>query len=641
MVNANRRLPTLPTIVMAFIAVSQHGVLVAKENLDVSSFVRAALQAELEGDTQRCKVLLACALERDPNHHEARWHSGHVQVKNQWLTLDQAEARASDRGTVSEYRKLRDLAAGSLAGELALARWCRKYRLKNRERLHWTDALRLDPSNLEARRRLGVRMFKGRLLTPNQIKDLSQAIRANQLTSRYWNPRLKRWRSEIDRAPEPKQTEAWQELARITDADVVPLLERTFATSDPEVHHHIVEILGNIEEQIATDTLVRMALYGSSPKVRWAATDKLRGRSWFEFVPNLLDRLQSPIEGRYDVHSFGGTLYGSIRYSHEQPSQVVNVSRSVVAQYPVVIMPNTTEKKIRRAYAQQRAELAKEASNQYRRVSEAIQEVQDMNARTSSYNEPIFAVLKTTTGQEIDSQPQLWRDWWNNYNELDEGPYKPEIDFGDTEDYGHVIFSTPSYPPRPSSPATISSLNVRGPIRRSDLPGPIRPRRYGQKQRSCFPAGTLVWTEIGPVAIESMRRGDRVLSQHPDSGQLTYQLVLETTIRPPSETLRIHVGDEQIESTLGHPFWVIGDGWRMAKELKAGDRLHSVQGGATIDKIGPGETVEAYNLVVAETNTYFVGEHRFLVHDNLLRGTVNLPVPGWSASNPDKLNSDE
>jgi hypothetical protein len=293
-------------------------------------------------------------------------------------------------------------------------------------------------------------------------------------------------------------------------------------------------------------------------------------------------------------------------------------------------MPNTTEKKIRRAYAQQRVALAKEASKQYQRVSEAIQEVQEMNDRTSTYNEPIFALLRTTTGQYIESKPQLWRDWWKDYNELDEGPYKPEIDFCYPEDYGNVIVSTTSPPPRPHSTAP-RLLSGPGPIRRSDLPGPIRPRRYGRdRPRSCFPAGTLVWTEIGPVAIESMRRGDRVLSQDPDSGELTYQLVLDTTIRPPSETLQIHVGDEQIESTLGHPFWVIGDGWRMAKELKAGDRLHSVQGGATIDMIEPGETVEAYNLVVAETNTYFVGEHRVLVHDNELRQAMDLPLPGWS-----------
>jgi hypothetical protein len=48
-----------------------------------------------------------------------------------------------------------------------------------------------------------------------------------------------------------------------------------------------------------------------------------------------------------------------------------------------------------------------------------------------------------------------------------------------------------------------------------------------------------------------------------------------------------------------------------------------------IDKIEPGPTVQAHNLVVDQTNTYFVGKHRLLVHDNMPRRITDLPVPGW------------
>jgi hypothetical protein len=97
--------------------------------------------------------------------------------------------------------------------------------------------------------------------------------------------------------------------------------------------------------------------------------------------------------------------------------------------------------------------------------------------------------------------------------------------------------------------------------------------------------------------------------------------------------LQIQVADEQIEATLGHPVWVVGSGWRMAKELKVGDQLHGVQGGMTIDNIEPGPESQAYNLVVAETSTYFIGKHRLLVHDNMPRRAMDLPVPGWGAEN--------
>ena len=83
-------------------------------------------------------------------------------------------------------------------------------------------------------------------------------------------------------------------------------------------------------------------------------------------------------------------------------------------------------------------------------------------------------------------------------------------------------------------------------------------------------------------------------------------------------------------ATLGHPLWVSGSGWRMAKELHAGDLLHGVHGSVPIDSIEPGPEAEAYNLVVADFNTYFIGKHRLLVHDNRARLATNKVLPGYA-----------
>ena len=58
--------------------------------------------------------------------------------------------------------------------------------------------------------------------------------------------------------------------------------------------------------------------------------------------------------------------------------------------------------------------------------------------------------------------------------------------------------------------------------------------------------------------------------QDPNTGELAYKPVLAVTFRPPTRRLVISVGAEKITTTLGHPFWVEGDGWKMAKELKVG-----------------------------------------------------------------------
>ena len=108
--------------------------------------------------------------------------------------------------------------------------------------------------------------------------------------------------------------------------------------------------------------------------------------------------------------------------------------------------------------------------------------------------------------------------------------------------------------------------------------------------------------------------------------------------------IEIGLGSETIQATRGHPFWVCGEGWKMAKQLKVGMWLHSVGGPVRIDRIDqiapanpsdnepdakPDEHL-LFNLVLEEHHNYFVGQQRVLVHDNTLfplDGPVP-PVPG-------------
>ena len=61
---------------------------------------------------------------------------------------------------------------------------------------------------------------------------------------------------------------------------------------------------------------------------------------------------------------------------------------------------------------------------------------------------------------------------------------------------------------------------------------------------------------------------------------------------------------------------MVGDGWRTAKHLKIGDRLHTVNGAVIAENLEEVRPTEVYNLVVSEFHNYFVGELRVLVHDN-------------------------
>jgi hypothetical protein len=66
----------------------------------------------------------------------------------------------------------------------------------------------------------------------------------------------------------------------------------------------------------------------------------------------------------------------------------------------------------------------------------------------------------------------------------------------------------------------------------------------------------------------------------------------------------------------------------MAKELGDSASLHGVNGGTRVRGVEEAKNAEAYNLVVADFSTYFVGETGVLVHDNTFRKPTQAIVPG-------------
>lgn len=122
--------------------------------------------------------------------------------------------------------------------------------------------------------------------------------------------------------------------------------------------------------------------------------------------------------------------------------------------------------------------------------------------------------------------------------------------------------------------------------------------------------------------------GDRVLAQDILSGELAFQLVQMMTLRPATSLIRIAAGSESIVATVGHPFWVLGEGWQTANHLKVGDFLRGIDGAVMIESLENVAPKEVYNLVVSESHNYFVGQARLLVHDNSPLQASGSRVPG-------------
>ena len=83
-----------------------------------------------------------------------------------------------------------------------------------------------------------------------------------------------------------------------------------------------------------------------------------------------------------------------------------------------------------------------------------------------------------------------------------------------------------------------------------------------------------------------------------------------------------------IHCSGGHPFWVSGEGWVKARDLKPNARLHAVDGTRAIGSIKQTGFEPTYNLIVADFHTYFVGQGKILSHDNTIREPTEAVVPG-------------
>lgn len=143
----------------------------------------------------------------------------------------------------------------------------------------------------------------------------------------------------------------------------------------------------------------------------------------------------------------------------------------------------------------------------------------------------------------------------------------------------------------------------------------------GVAQCNCFVAGTKVQTDEGQKNIEDIEVGDKVLAKdenNPD-GKLAYKEVTALYRNQRDDIIKLHVGEQVIETTDNHPFWVEGKGWVFADELETGDKLEKADGtNLIIDKVEfvkLDEPVTVYNFTVADFHTYYVTDLGIWVHN--------------------------
>lgn len=616
----------------------------AKAGRDAPSLVKLALWCESHGLTAEREKRLAQAVLADPSNAAARGLLGLVVHQGRWMTPDRVgEAMKSDGALarrLAEYNghrdrleqeewrrdesfraKVRPFEKGDpreaerwrQAGRLARARlapahvklgaWCEQNGLKAEATAHYTQAVVLNPYLDAGWKHLGYVTHDGRWMSREQIAAEQKEAEARRHADRHWAPLLEKYRRRL--AEPGRRDEAGRRLAAVTDPRAVPAILRTFG-DDPA---HLIPLLGQVDSPAATLKLAAIAVFGPSSSVRGDATKALRGRSPRDFVGVLVDQIHAPMTYRlvqdvggpgvpgalevetprikmtrtYDApppFKLGSSFYGYVGYDGNG-LPVVAAGRELVRMAGE--KPGQREADVERIEARTMAMIAEanfKAAASRQRLTADIQEIEAINLSNTSMNPRIAAVLQEAVGAPAlkDDDEDGWHRWWY-----------------DTLGYRYET------PPQVTVEANAAP----------QLPSPYI--------TSCFAAGTPVRALGGRKPIETLRTGDRVLSQDAATGALSFEPILAVHQNPPCATIRVALDNgETIVASVYHRFWRAGRGWAMARELKEGDVLRTFGTRAKVASATPGEVVPVFNLDVARNRTFFVGEHDALVHDNTL-----------------------
>lgn len=645
---------------------------------DPDAHVRLALWCESRGLSAERAHHLAMAVLTDPTHATARALMGLVEFQGKWRRPDDVSKQVQDdtalQATLDTYAARRAETPDTAADQWKLALWCEEQGLTDQARAHLARVVQLEPSREAAWKRLGYRKVQGRWTTDEQLAQGKEIARLQDEGDRRWKPLLETWKSWLDR--EGQRAEAEQLLSGVEDPWAARSVMAVFANGSAADQARAVQLLGQIDAPAASMGLAQLAVFSPSAEVRRAATETLLHRDAREFSGPLVAMVRKPlkyevrpvggpgspgvlyVEGQeFDVRRFygvagapplegfrnpvaGETLqwgpdgnpYWVMTYLPPDPAiaaitsdmaralqanprdavRIVSDAAQTAGQIPtpplvfadaggmvgyatrntldgwypngINVRPALLNVDLANQEMQRRATL-----NARERLNADIQSIERSNAAATQLNERVIPVLQAVSGLDIQDDPAAWNTW--------------------RLDQVGIQVARGTSQPKP----VLDQMVIAQPIYLRATP------------TSCFGAGTLVWTRDGRAPIETLQVGDLVLSQDPRSGALAYQAVEAVHHNPPATTFQVTIGDDTIISSTIHRFWVAGRGWVMARDLKVGDEIRTVGGVQPVLAIEPGDLQPVYNLDVAETRSFFVGETGSLVHDHSVPGTRITP----------------
>ena len=620
----------------------------------VSSSIAKALQEEKQGkptdrsgDFEKWKASTS-QIKDSEIPESVRWQSGELKSDDAWIGVENL-GQDSLSENVRNYLELKKKVPLDQAGHRRLAQYCERNKLKDQAASHWYGVLSYDAQNMEARKALGFTNFSNRWVSRAEIITAQETTKSIEDSCKKWLPKVQKWVSAIEGKDAQKRLEAIRELKAVDDPSFVHAARIVTPQVSPSIAAHLVQVIRKFPSRDAAQALASIAVLDLSTTASQQAVEGLKEYPLESYVPDMLDLMATEttlneqivtqpngalvlqmVQERewrnqrssawFDKHLWGSlprqsnhrsisessSMNSSVTKTNDDQSRTTTNTSRTLSLSNNVAPPNslviaTTNQEVNR--------LAKEAQSRTQLENAVIRERQ----------KNIASILRGVTDANVESDDaREWWAWWDDQQENYLAEAKP-VHYGYHSDTTSKIFQ----PKR--------LLEASAEVTQSTTPPPPppsdRPRRH-----DCLVAGTMVTTELGMVPIEQISIGDRVLSQDIETGELVLKPVLRAATRPPAPTyiLKLSSGEE-MQCTLGHPWWVLGKGWVKSKDLKPGMHLRTPKSSIEIVEIKAGESVETYNLVVADYSSYFAGEARALSYDGNEVIHTFQTVPGLPA----------
>lgn len=576
-------------------------ILIAESNGDLAERSRLIIDLR-EGKAAKDADALALSI------------GGQLRDREGWMSVEDVIEKNRELPAIDRYERLRSAQPDTIQGHINVAQWCRKAGLDTQQAAHWRRVLQINPNHPLARTALGHRLVDGAWVSPEEVARIRQQVVALRASLKKHGKDLMKICEEMMSDREAHRSVASERLHAIDAADAVPAVSAIFATTPSPVADQAVKWLSNIPGPAAAEVLAQWSVDHPAEQVRERCIEGLKRRSYYEYVPLLLDRTRSRLASAI-VPSVrpDGSLAG-VRHvfsSEERDRFNVTVVDTVNVRQPIEIRPadgrtdlprgmGDLGRAVEQAQRERQVRIVNSLADmqvraEARRIaieSERVAAMQDMT--TERVNDRVRLVLSKTSGTDPQANLQELWDWWANYTEREPAPMK------------------------------LASYSYRTNASRSNF------YQVAPPSCECFVAGTSVITSRGEKSIESLVVGDQVLSKNLATGELVWDAVITTTRQPAKPLVTLTTDNDQFQCTGGHLFWVSGKGWTKARDLEDGDVLHGLTRPSLVVSVAEADAEPTYNLITARYHNYFVGEGRTLSHDFDEQTPTAIRVPGLS-----------